>query len=112
MQAKVRRGWAPTIGNSAHEGGDADNGQSKSETLVGNVREDDGNKLVDDVEGLAEEAADEARYSEDSEEPEEVREEVNAQEPADEAADKAADDKDDVEYFLTDGRDDSNDERN
>jgi len=82
VQAIVGRGRAPTIGASAHEGGDSgtgdkggdrDNGQRKSEALAGNVGEDDGNEPVDDVEELAEEAADEARDSEDSEEPEEVR---------------------------------------
>jgi len=121
VQAIVSWGRAPTIvaspqeggdSGTGDEGGDGDNGQSKSEALVGNMGEDDGNKPVDDVEELAEETADEARDSEDSEEPKEVRAEVDAQEPADEAWDEAADDEDDVEYFITDDRDDSDDEGN
>jgi len=96
MPAIIGWGGAATIGASAHEGGDlgtgdeggdGDNGQSKSEALAGNVGEDDGNEPVDDMEELVEEAADKA-------------------------ADEAADDKDDVEYFITDDRDDSDNEGN
>ena len=130
MQGTVSRGRAMTIKDSTDEGGDLGKGdehahgdydQSKSEGAAGNMGEDDGNEQEDDVGELAEEVGVELRDSEkDSEEPAEVRAEVHTLEAVDEPPDQAKDDpideprddEDNVEYYVRDDGDDSEDEGN
>ena len=130
MQGTVGRGGAMTIEDSADEGGDlgkcderahGDYDPSKSEGAAGNMGEDDGNEREDDVGELAEEAGVELKDSEEySEEAAEMRAEVHAlgavDEPADQATDdpmdETRDDEDDVEYYVRDDGDDSEDEGN
>jgi len=119
-----------TIEDSADEGGDlgkcderahGDYDPSKSEGAAGNMGEDDVNEWEDDVGELAEEAGVELRDSEeDSEETAEVLVEVHTLEAVDEPADQATeypmdeprDDEDDVECYVRDDGDDSENEGN
>jgi len=112
------------------EGGDLGKGderaqgdydQSKGEGATGNMGKDDGNEREDDVGELVEEAGVELRdLEEDSEEPAEVRAEVHTLEAVDKPADQATDDpmdesrddEDNVEYYVRDDGNDSEDERN